>query len=51
MVRYGQFPLSTFIAMSWEVLAPIEPAGRTADEVVAESESAIKAALGQGDLS
>lgn len=47
MVRYGQFPLSTFIAMSWEVLTPIEPAGKTADQVVAEAESAIKKNLGQ----
>src|ERR1700761_1741675 len=34
MVRYGQFPLNTFISMSWQVLTPIETAGRKADEVV-----------------
>lgn len=47
MVRYGSYPMNTFIAMTWEVLAPIEPAGRPVDEVVAEAESAIRKALGQ----
>lgn len=42
MVRYGQFPLNTFIPMSWEVLAPIDPQGRPAEEVVAEAETAIR---------
>jgi len=46
MVRYGQFPLNTFIAMQWEVLTPIEPAGRSVDDVVKEAEDAIKAILG-----
>lgn len=43
MVRYGAFPLNTFIAMSWEVLSPIEPSGRPVEEVVAEAEAAIRA--------
>lgn len=43
MVRYGAFPLNTFLAMSWEVLAPIEPSDRPAEEVVAEAEAAIRA--------
>ncbi len=42
MVRYGQFPLNTFIPMSWEVLPPIDPQGRPAEEVVAEAETAIR---------
>jgi 1-acyl-sn-glycerol-3-phosphate acyltransferase len=42
MVRYGFFPLNTFIRMSWEVLAPIEPQGRTAEEVVAQAEASIR---------
>ncbi|HWD88843.1 MAG TPA: lysophospholipid acyltransferase family protein [Mucilaginibacter sp.] len=51
MVRYGQFPLSSFIAMQWEVLTPIEPSGRSTDELVSEAESAIKTALGQNSKS
>ena len=47
MVRYGQFPLNTFTAMSWEVLSPIEPAGRPVDESVSACETAIRKALGQ----
>lgn len=47
MVRYGMFPLNTFISMSWEVLTPIEPAGRPVDELVKECEDDIKKALGQ----
>ncbi|MFB9842103.1 lysophospholipid acyltransferase family protein [Mucilaginibacter ginsenosidivorans] len=47
MVRYGQFPLNTFIAMSWEVLTPVEPAGKPVDESVSACETAIKQALGQ----
>lgn len=42
MVRYGFFPLNTFIRMSWEVLAPIEPQGWTAEEVVAQAEASIR---------
>jgi len=47
MVRYGMYPLNTFIAMGWEVLTPIEPAGRPIDELVTECEASIKKALGQ----
>ncbi len=43
MVRYGMFPLNTFLAMSWEVLPPIEPAGRSVEDIVAETEAAIRA--------
>jgi 1-acyl-sn-glycerol-3-phosphate acyltransferase len=50
MVQYGQFPLNTFIAMSWEVLTPIEPNGRPADELVKGAEYAIKEKLGQEAL-
>jgi len=49
-VRYGVYPLNTFIAMTWEVLTPIEPAGRTADDVVKEAEVAIRKNLGQAPL-
>jgi len=47
MVRYGKFPLNTFLSMSWEVLAPIERNSRTADELVKEAENQIKATLHQ----
>jgi len=42
MVRYGYFPLNTFTRMSWEVLAPIEPQGLNAEDVVAQAEARIK---------
>ncbi|HVV54574.1 MAG TPA: lysophospholipid acyltransferase family protein [Mucilaginibacter sp.] len=41
--QYGSYPLGTFIRMTWEVLAPIEPAGKTADEAVKEAEIEIRA--------
>ncbi|GAA4783803.1 lysophospholipid acyltransferase family protein [Olivibacter ginsenosidimutans] len=42
MVRYGSFPLNTFIAMRWEVLKPIEPEGLSAEEIVKKAEAAIR---------
>lgn len=42
MVRYGKFPLSTFLHLKFDVLPAIEPAKRPADEVVLEAENAIK---------
>lgn len=47
MVQYGVYPLSTFNAMTWEVLPPIEPNGRPAEELVKEAEVAIRKNLGQ----
>ncbi len=47
MVQYGNYPLSTFEHMTWEVLEPIEPAGRSAEELVKEAEIRIKQKLGQ----
>ncbi|MFI5162193.1 MAG: lysophospholipid acyltransferase family protein [Sphingobacteriales bacterium] len=44
MVRYGQFPLNAFTAMSWEVLTPIESEKRPADGLVVEAEAAIRQA-------
>ncbi len=44
MVRYGSYPLNTFISMSWEVLPPIEPEKRPLEEVVKEAEESIRAA-------
>jgi 1-acyl-sn-glycerol-3-phosphate acyltransferase len=45
LVQYGKFPLSSFEKISWKVLDPIEPADKTIDEIVAESEKAITKAL------
>lgn len=47
MVRYGLYPLGTFIAMRWEVLTPIEPDGHPVAELVLLAENRIKEALGQ----
>lgn len=47
MVRYGSFPLNTFTTMSWEVLTPIEPDKHPVDELVKETEMAIRIQLGQ----
>src|ERR1700761_2452734 len=43
MVRYGSYPLNTFTSMSWEVLSPIEPEKRPADEIVKQAEDSIRA--------
>ncbi len=48
MVRYGQFPLNTFLSMTWEVLPPIEPDGRSIEDLLKEAEKGIKKKLGQG---
>jgi 1-acyl-sn-glycerol-3-phosphate acyltransferase len=47
MIQYGLFPLTPFVPLKWEVLEPIEPAGRTAEDVVKQAENQIKASLGQ----
>ncbi|GAA4334240.1 hypothetical protein GCM10023149_41500 [Mucilaginibacter gynuensis] len=43
MVRYGLYPLNTFIPMTWEVLEPVEPEKRPVDELVREIEERIRA--------
>ncbi|WP_367914401.1 lysophospholipid acyltransferase family protein [Leadbetterella sp. DM7] len=43
----GLFPLSSFTAMSWTTLDPVEPAGRTPEDVVADCEKQIAGFLGQ----
>jgi 1-acyl-sn-glycerol-3-phosphate acyltransferase len=47
MVRYGTFPLNTFINMTWEVLPPIEPGKTPVEELMLKAENEIKKALGQ----
>jgi 1-acyl-sn-glycerol-3-phosphate acyltransferase len=42
MIKYGYYPLNTFIRMTWEVLEPIEPNGRPAEELVKEAEDRIR---------
>lgn len=45
MVRYGNFPLNTFIPLTWEVLAPIAPADKNIEDLVREAEAAIRQSL------
>ena len=47
LVKYGLYPLNTFIKMTWKVLAPIEPDGRAIDDLVKQAENDIRASLGQ----
>lgn len=47
MIRYGLYPLNTFIKMTWEVLEPIETDFGTVEERVKEAENRIKKALNQ----
>lgn len=47
IVRFGMFPLTAGNALKWTVLKPIEPEGKTANEITLEAESAIKKILGQ----
>ncbi|SKB74907.1 1-acyl-sn-glycerol-3-phosphate acyltransferase [Sphingobacterium nematocida] len=42
MVQYGMFPLQPFTNMSWEVLAPIQTEGLTAEEIVKKAEDRIR---------
>lgn len=45
VVRYGYFPINTFIKVTVEVLEPIEPEKRPVDELVKEVEDRIKAVV------
>ncbi len=47
ITQYGYYPLNTFERMTWEVLEPIEPAGKSAEDVVKEAENRIKSFLHQ----
>ncbi|HAO49177.1 MAG TPA: 1-acyl-sn-glycerol-3-phosphate acyltransferase, partial [Runella sp.] len=38
----GIFPLSSFESLSWTVLEPIEPKGKTVDEIVEMAKSRIE---------
>ena len=49
MVKYGNYPLNTFIAMSCEILPPIEPEKRPIDQLFAEAEGMIREKLGPPD--
>ena len=42
MVQHGIYPLGPFEHLTFEVLTPIEPNGRTADVLVKEAEDIIK---------
>ncbi|MFA6946143.1 MAG: lysophospholipid acyltransferase family protein [Pedobacter sp.] len=45
LVQYGSFPLSFGERMSWEILAPVEPEGKSAEEIMSIAEEAIRKAL------
>ncbi|RFZ82945.1 1-acyl-sn-glycerol-3-phosphate acyltransferase [Mucilaginibacter terrenus] len=45
MVEYGFYPMNTFTPMKWEVLEPIEPQGRPADELTKICEERIRAVV------
>jgi len=47
ITQYGYYPLNTLVRMTWEVLEPMEPNGRPAEELVKEAEDSIRKALGQ----
>lgn len=47
IVRFGKFPLSTGNAIKWTVLQPIEPEGKTPNEITIEAENEIKQLLKQ----
>ncbi len=42
MVKYGNYPLNTFLKMKWEVLKPIEPAAKTVENLIQELEQVIQ---------
>ncbi|HEY4322357.1 MAG TPA: lysophospholipid acyltransferase family protein [Mucilaginibacter sp.] len=42
MTQYGYYPLNTFLRMTWEVLEPIEPNGRSAEELVKQAEDRVR---------
>lgn len=45
LVQYGAFPLSFGERMSWEVLEPLEPQGKSMEEIMRYAEDSIKKAL------
>ena len=49
MVRYGTFPLGTFLNLQFEVLEPIEPTEKDMEVLVKRVETVIREALGQSN--
>lgn len=47
LTQNGFYPLNTFTKATWEMLDPIEPNGRPAEDLVKEAETRIKEALNQ----
>lgn len=47
MLKWGYYPLSTFIPMRWEVLEPIEPGNMLANDLASLAEQRVKECLGQ----
>lgn len=47
IVRYGAFPLGSLLSLKWTVLSPIDRSNKTNEEIVQETEKAIRTKLGQ----
>lgn len=47
IVRFGMYPLTTGHALRWTVLTPIEPTGKSANDITLEVETEIRKVLGQ----
>ena len=45
LVQYGIYPLSFGEKMTWQVLQPIEPGNRPAEEVIMQAEQAVREEL------
>ncbi|RZK99137.1 MAG: 1-acyl-sn-glycerol-3-phosphate acyltransferase, partial [Pedobacter sp.] len=45
IVRFGAFPLGTFLSLRWTVLEPIDITGKNAEEITLKAEDAIRAVL------
>ncbi len=45
LVQFGAFPLSFGERMSWEILEPLEPEGKSMEEIISYAEESIKKAL------
>ncbi len=47
IVQYGSYPLTALLNLRWTVLPPVEREGKTTEEIVLETENAIREKLNQ----
>jgi 1-acyl-sn-glycerol-3-phosphate acyltransferase len=45
LVQFGTFPLSFGERMSWEILEPLEPEGKSMEEIISNAEESIQKAI------